>query len=211
MRQKTEAKREAIIKAAAELFKEVGFDRTSMSEIAARVGGSKATLYSYFKSKEELLLAVMTGTALTTSQEMVAQRTGVVIAALTALEGEDLRSQLERLTIAVLSLASSPDMLALRRLVQAHGGERGPSQIFFERGPKQLYLRIAAFLEQAMKDGRLRESDPWVTTMHLKGLLESEYIDRLMTGHVAALTTEMIRDAAKRAVDVFWRAYARER
>ena len=31
-----------------------GYGATSMSTIAARVGGSKATLYHYFKSKEEL-------------------------------------------------------------------------------------------------------------------------------------------------------------
>jgi AcrR family transcriptional regulator len=36
---------------------EAGFAAASMSEIAARVGGSKGTLYNYFKSKEELFEA----------------------------------------------------------------------------------------------------------------------------------------------------------
>ncbi len=61
MRVKTEERRQAIIEKAREVFQEEGFDRASMSEIAARVGGSKATLYSYFKSKEELFVAVMKG------------------------------------------------------------------------------------------------------------------------------------------------------
>jgi AcrR family transcriptional regulator len=48
MKTKTEGKRLAILKAAADVFREVGFERASMSEIRARIGGSKATLYNYF-------------------------------------------------------------------------------------------------------------------------------------------------------------------
>lgn len=59
MRMKTEAKRQAILEAAALAFQELGFERTSMSEICARVGGSKATIYNYFASKEELFSEVM--------------------------------------------------------------------------------------------------------------------------------------------------------
>jgi AcrR family transcriptional regulator len=54
MKTKTESKRQAILTAAAEVFREVGFERASMSEIRARIGGSKATLYNYFPSKEKL-------------------------------------------------------------------------------------------------------------------------------------------------------------
>ena len=59
MKTKTEAKRQAILKAAAEVFRKVGFERASMSEIRARIGGSKATLYNYFPSKEKLFFEVM--------------------------------------------------------------------------------------------------------------------------------------------------------
>ena len=48
MRVRNEEKRLEIIRIAAELFDELGYERTSMSTIAARVGGSKATLYGYF-------------------------------------------------------------------------------------------------------------------------------------------------------------------
>ncbi len=46
-----------ILDAAAEVFLEEGFAAASMSAIAARVGGSKGTLYNYFRSKEELFEA----------------------------------------------------------------------------------------------------------------------------------------------------------
>ena len=51
MKTKTESKRQAIIQAAAEVFREVGFERASMSDIRERIGGSKLC-DNYFPSKE---------------------------------------------------------------------------------------------------------------------------------------------------------------
>src|ERR1700746_2932734 len=50
-------RREAIIEVARQVFFEEGYAAASMSTIAARLGGSKGTLYNYFKSKEELFEA----------------------------------------------------------------------------------------------------------------------------------------------------------
>src|SRR5947208_8772182 len=52
-------RRDAIVAIAREAFAADGYAGTSMSSIAARLGGSKGTLYSYFKSKEELFIAVV--------------------------------------------------------------------------------------------------------------------------------------------------------
>lgn len=59
MRVKTEERRQTILEKAQALFTKKGFTETSMSEIAKQLGGSKATLYNYFKSKEEIFAAVM--------------------------------------------------------------------------------------------------------------------------------------------------------
>lgn len=47
--------RKNISKAAEQLFMEKGIENTSMSDIAKAAGYSKATLYVYFKNKEELV------------------------------------------------------------------------------------------------------------------------------------------------------------
>lgn len=44
-----------IIQAAIKIFSKKGFHKSTMDEIAKEVGVSKATLYTYFKSKEEIL------------------------------------------------------------------------------------------------------------------------------------------------------------
>lgn len=44
-----------IIQAAIKIFSKKGFHKSTMDEIAKEVGVSKGTLYTYFKSKEEIL------------------------------------------------------------------------------------------------------------------------------------------------------------
>ncbi|MBV9120340.1 MAG: TetR/AcrR family transcriptional regulator [Chloroflexi bacterium] len=48
-----------ILKAAQDVFFEKGFERTSIDDIAERVGIGKGTVYLHFTSKEEILLAIM--------------------------------------------------------------------------------------------------------------------------------------------------------
>src|SRR5882672_4426523 len=62
-------KRAEIVAIAQDLFFSEGYAGTSMSKIAATVGGSKATLYNHFQSKEELLLAVVQDVALPKPEE----------------------------------------------------------------------------------------------------------------------------------------------
>jgi AcrR family transcriptional regulator len=59
MRRKSEATRQRIIDAAYEQVWRAGFNRTSLDTIAARADVTKRTLYSYFRSKDDLLAAVL--------------------------------------------------------------------------------------------------------------------------------------------------------
>ena len=59
MRRKSETTRRRIIDAAYECFWRAGYTRTSLETIAERAGLTKRTLYGYFRSKDDLLAAVM--------------------------------------------------------------------------------------------------------------------------------------------------------
>src|SRR6202453_2150472 len=48
--------RERILDIALELFNEQGYDKTSLREIAERLGFTKAALYYHFERKEDILL-----------------------------------------------------------------------------------------------------------------------------------------------------------
>jgi len=54
------ARRVEICRTAAQIFRDRGFDATSVSDIARALGMTKAGLYHYFESKEALLFEIMT-------------------------------------------------------------------------------------------------------------------------------------------------------
>jgi AcrR family transcriptional regulator len=51
-----DVKRDAVLQTAAQLFLEMGYRKTSMSLLAARLNITKPALYYYFRNKEELLV-----------------------------------------------------------------------------------------------------------------------------------------------------------
>ena len=53
------ATRERVLDEASKLFIEVGYTKAPLSELSARLGITKAALYYYFQSKDELLLALV--------------------------------------------------------------------------------------------------------------------------------------------------------
>ena len=94
MRVKTDAKRREILIAAAEVFREHGFAGASMSAVSERAGGSKATLYRYFASKEDLFVSLMLEKVLEHAEELFD----------TLQPSDDLRRTLVRFGASLLEL-----------------------------------------------------------------------------------------------------------
>ncbi|KAA2266168.1 TetR/AcrR family transcriptional regulator [Solihabitans fulvus] len=59
MARRGEELRQHILRAAKEVFLEMGFERASMDVVAARAETSKRSLYAHFESKDKLFLAVV--------------------------------------------------------------------------------------------------------------------------------------------------------
>ena len=57
MRKKDEIKQDALFKATVKLVNEIGFVSSSVSKIAKEAGISPATVYIYYKNKEDLLIS----------------------------------------------------------------------------------------------------------------------------------------------------------
>jgi AcrR family transcriptional regulator len=55
----SEERKEQILDAAEKVFTNKGFDEARMDDIAEGTGVSKGTLYLYFKSKEDLIIAIL--------------------------------------------------------------------------------------------------------------------------------------------------------
>jgi AcrR family transcriptional regulator len=200
MKTKTEAKRLAILKAAAEVFREVGFERASMSEIRARIGGSKATLYNYFPSKEKLFFEVMY------------QAKELELADITHTlkhDADDLKEELLHFGKRLLGALYSPEAIAIRRLAIAESRHSNIGEIVFEGATAPIEKEVAEFLRKFMKRGALRTSDPKTAAMQLLSLLESEFLQRVLLGVVSSVKPEALNSATRRAVETFLSGYAR--
>ena len=220
MRKKTEAKRQTILLAATEVFREMGFQNASMNEIAARLGGSKATLYNYFPSKEAIFVEVAQEIAKSQKQEFISfleqpfpavsedsrHRVGEVFSELSEMD-TDLSQTLRRFGEKFVRFICSPEILAIRRLIVAESGRSEIGRFFYESGPQKGMARIADFLGAAMHRGLLRAADPAVAAAHLRSLLESEVHERYLLNVEKNISSELIESAVKNAIDVFLLAY----
>ncbi len=200
MKMKTETKRQAILDVAAEAFREMGFG-VSMAEITARVGGSKATIYNYFSSKEELFCEVMFR-ASEAEFEAVHDSIGLL--------QEDMPESLRRFGEKFLTFLYSPNIRAQRHLAISESGRTELGRLVYERGVMRSMNLIAEFLREAMRLGKLRQADPLVASRHLCSLLESELLDCFLFQLPLDVGAERIRAVSGRAVDVFMAAYGRQ-
>ena len=197
MRVRTEEKRREIVRVAAELFAENGFDRTSMSMISEHVGGSKATLYGYFKSKEEILQAVLVYDVTEEAERLMNELLSV----------NELREGLITLGVAYMMRRLSGTPVANIRMVatQPEGSTIGKE--FYENVLRPAWERLASRFEMMMDDGILKRADPWVAAMHWKGLNEWDMFERRLLQAIPGPDREVLQRSATLAADAFLTLY----
>ena len=191
MRTRTEERRQAILDAAASVFQENGYSRTSMTMISVRFGGSKSTVYGYFPSKEELFTAVMT--------EMVAEKASRIAADLDSSDG-DIHGSLRRFGESYLALVTPERSLAILRTAMAGGFDSKLNSVIYHDGAKTTWGKVARFLGELQDNGLLRRADPDIMLVHLKGLIETGILEPLLFGDAPWIDPE---HSVANAIDVF--------
>ncbi len=221
MKTKTEARREAILAAAKAVFEEQGFEQATMSEITARVGGSKATLYRYFDSKEALFMELVGRSAREHGGELTglflqhcggSAKDGLPPAASQALAlldpDEDVKATLQSFGERVTKSFHTPQKLAIKRMIIAAAATNPElGRQFYENGPARGMKFVQRYFESVMTAGKLRQADPKVAAAHFRGLLESELLEPGLFNVQLQRSDEQIVAVVERAVDAFMRAY----
>jgi AcrR family transcriptional regulator len=197
---RTEARRAAYVEVAAQVFLEKGFEGTSMSEIAQRMGGSRATLYGYFPTKEDIFIAV---TMAEGEKHMVP-----AMAEMTTHTPGELQEALVRFAATLLRFLASDTTCAVNRMVLGEAGRSDIGQLFYEAGPRKGITGISDVLQSAMDRGELRSADAWVAALHFAGLINAEIEYRRFYRDNPPVTAAKARQMAERAVEVFMRGYA---
>ena len=191
-------KAESILTAAQHMFLASGFGAVSMDAIAREAGASKATLYAYFSSKEELFGAV------------VAREGERYFRGFSAgeLDPGDVEKSLTEIAQRFLQLVLSPDAIAVNRITIAEA-VRFPQlgEVFWRSGPERTRTQIEAFLRRANKAGTLSVADPKLAAEQFIALMRGDWHLRQLLRLDAPPQPAELRDAAHAAVATFLRAF----
>lgn len=187
--------------AARDAFFSNGYGGTSMSSIAATVGGSKTTLWSYFPSKQDLFAAVV---------DDLVSRHG------RALEVEfdpngDVVAALRRMGQALLQTLHSQPIVEIHRLTIGEA-TRFPelARMFHERAPARGKARLRQFVAEAMVRGKLRAGEPIDAVRQFVGMLQAGSVQQHLFGLIEQPEAADIEREIEAALDAFMRAWAPE-
>jgi len=186
-RQVAAANREAIVTAATQLFLELGYDRTSLAQVAKRAGVSKATLFKQFPTKAELFEA-----AVLAAGDAPADQPVVVPSA------EDFYSGLVELGLAYAELLGRPQTLDL---IRTHIAESPRFPELRERdfpfGNLAVLSTLGRFLRAVHGAGTAKVDDPDMASMQFAGMISSVvFWPRLVHGNWS-----ISRDEVRRVVE----------
>lgn len=188
-------RRENILTVATQVFTQTGFGATSMSAIAAELGGSKATLYKYFPSKEQLFEAVLM------------RGCSVVLRALEALaqsDSDDLEAMLADFGTQFLTGLCSQRSLDVYRMVHAAGLQfPEAAEMFFRCGPERAGTTLAAILARMASQRGVPLPDPRLAADQFLGMVRGKLHMRVAIGVMPPPDPETIRHHAAHAARIF--------
>lgn len=157
--QQREAKRRAVLQAAAQLFNERGFHATSLDDIAARLNVSKPTLYYYVKNKDEILLQCVRQGLEMTLEGIEASRQA----------GGNAVDQLRACMQAYADIVMQPFGMCLIRVGDEEVPE--PSRTELRRMKSEIDLAFRRLVAQGVQEGSLQSCDPKMTAFAIAGAL----------------------------------------
>ena len=197
-----DARREAILDVASDVFLEDGYANASMSTIAARVGGSKGTLYNYFKNKEQLFAAYVV--------RHCAWQRGAMFDM--PSEAEDIRDALTKVGRTYLSVVLSDFSMANFRVIVAEA-ERTPEigHAFYDAGPRSGTELLGAILREGGARKQLELVDPVHAAHQFIGLCQNRMLKARLCNAIPAPTPEEIDREVLPAVEMFLAAYGVDR
>ena len=201
-----DAKRRAILRAAATVFLRNGYVGTSVDEIAALAAVSKQTVYKHFADKQRLFCELVTRTIQEASDRVHHD-------VLSLDETGTLEDDLRALARSQLANVMQPEVLQLRRLVIGEA-TRFPQlgRAFYQLGPGRTIETLVTVFTQLAERGLLRLEDPALAAEHFNWLVMSIPLNRAMLlGDDQPLGPGDLDRYADAGVTVFLAAYGKPR
>lgn len=187
----------AILGAAHQAFAEAGFRDTTIEDIARRFGGSKATIYSYFRSKDELFVAV--------TEEFIS---GAILEAFSLLDPAcDIVENLAVFGRAYLGAILRSDVLTLRSMVAIEGQTTSLAATFYANGPARAQGDLEQFFAAHQLAGRIAMDRLDLAARRLLALLEAEFLEARLFGVIGLPGEEQMMASVASAIEAFLDIY----
>jgi AcrR family transcriptional regulator len=164
-------RRERILDAAIKVFASKGLDRANVAELCDAAGIAKGTLYLYFKSKDDIIKAILT------------ERTGVKsIADVVADTAAPLKTTLAKVAAILLGSLMENAEATLLALSDVHRFPATETHVYH-----QYVLRVndmlASYLDAQARAGRIRAlDDPFLTARVFMGMIASYFLIQEVIG-----------------------------
>jgi AcrR family transcriptional regulator len=186
---------DTVREAARQLFFEQGFSATSMDAVAKVAGVSKATLYSYFPSKEALFASFIVA-------ECESLRSNLPTPKLSA----GLKQALRQFAMQYLDVFIKQKQVALVQIIANESG-RFPElgELFYQNGPMATAKRLALFLDDAKAQGLIEFEDSMEAASQFLSLVRGELPLRVVLG-LTGDTKETVHRQIETGLAFFLRA-----
>jgi len=194
-------RRSHILNIALQAFLRDGYSGTSMSRIAAQLGGSKTTLYNYFTSKKELFVAVADREA-----EKLFDQIFVIS------EGAgDFPTMIVELVRRFLTALLSDYIIASERMIVAESG-RFPEvgHAAYEIAVRRGVDGLTACFERAIRSGQMRNADPKLAAEQFLDLTAGNLHKQRLWNVVTDIDTGAIAREAEAIARTFLAAFGND-
>lgn len=150
----------SIIETARTLFAQNGFERTTLDAIAEISGVTKMTIYSHFKSKEELFGATITNRI---KKEFAFD--------IETLDPKNPSDGLMKIASRFILLLRKEEVLGTYRTMFSSALTYPKLCLeFFEKGPLEVHQQVAKYLQQCSKEGSLKITNLDISTSQFLSL-----------------------------------------
>ena len=192
-------KRRQILDGAVSVFRRTGFDAASMADVAAEAGVSKATLYVYYPSKEQLFAAVV-------SEERDRSIKQILEALDPSLPAREALSRFGQMMVQILG---RPHVIQAHRIVIGVC-ERMPDigQQMYDEGPRRVSRALKTYLETRIVAGELQIEDMELAIFQFLELCQASLIRPRLYGSLDTPVADAEAErVVKGAVDMFLSHY----
>lgn len=194
-------KRRQILDGAVNVFRKTGFDAASMADVAAEAGVSKATLYVYYPSKEQLFAAVV--------GEERDRNIGQIVE--TLAPHLPARIALSNFARMIAQTLGRPQVIQAHRIVIGVC-ERLPEigQQMYEAGAQRVSRALKAYLEGRIAAGELEIDDLELAVQQFLELSQAGIVrPRLFCAIMTPVDDGEAERVSQGAVDMFLARYGK--